>query len=65
MRFYLLSDNIDTQMGMRLAGIEGVVVHEADEVKEALYKACDMRDGTAQISETINRYVHEAVGITM
>ena len=28
MRFFLLSDNIDTQMGMRLAGIEGVVVHE-------------------------------------
>ena len=27
MKFYLLSDNIDTQMGMRLAGIEGVVVH--------------------------------------
>ena len=28
MKFFLISDNIDTQMGMRLAGIEGVVVHE-------------------------------------
>ena len=28
MKFYLISDNIDTQMGMRLAGIDGVVVHE-------------------------------------
>ncbi len=27
MKFYLISDNIDTQMGMRLAGIDGVVVH--------------------------------------
>ncbi len=32
MKFYLISDNIDTQMGMRLAGIEGVVVHERHEV---------------------------------
>ena len=33
MKFYLLSDNIDTKMGMRLAGIEGVVIHEAEEVE--------------------------------
>lgn len=32
MKMYLISDNIDTQTGMRLAGIEGCVVHEADEV---------------------------------
>lgn len=36
MKFFLLSDNIDTQMGMRLAGIEGVVVHERHEVLEQL-----------------------------
>lgn len=28
MKFYLLSDNIDTKIGMRLAGIEGEVIHE-------------------------------------
>ena len=28
MKLYLISDNIDTQMGMRLAGVEGVVVHD-------------------------------------
>lgn len=39
MKFYLISDNIDTQMGMRLAGIDGVVVHEPDEVKRELEKA--------------------------
>ena len=33
MRFYLISDNVDTQVGMRLAGIEGVVVHERVEVE--------------------------------
>ena len=36
MKFYLISDNIDTQMGMRLAGIEGVVAHTAEEVSSAL-----------------------------
>jgi V/A-type H+-transporting ATPase subunit F len=41
MRFYLISDNIDTQVGMRLAGIEGVVVHEKDEVGNALKSAME------------------------
>ena len=36
MKFYLISDNIDTQMGMRLAGIEGVVAHTEQEVTAAL-----------------------------
>lgn len=36
MRFYLLSDNADTLMGMRLAGIEGEVLHEEAEVVRRL-----------------------------
>ena len=36
MRCFLISDNIDTQMGMRLAGIDGVVVHEREEALSAL-----------------------------
>lgn len=36
MKFYLLSDNIDTQVGMRLVGIEGQVVHTRKEFLEAL-----------------------------
>ena len=42
MKFYLISDNVDTLMGMRLAGIEGVVVHKDEEVKRELEKAMDM-----------------------
>lgn len=38
MKLYLISDNIDTQMGLRLAGIEGVVVHERHEMLETLEK---------------------------
>ena len=27
MKMYLISDNVDTYTGMRLAGVDGVVVH--------------------------------------
>ena len=36
MKMYLISDNVDTQTGMRLAGVEGVVGHERDELRQAL-----------------------------
>ncbi len=44
MKFFLLSDNIDTQMGMRLAGIEGIVIHERQEVLRELEKAMHNED---------------------
>lgn len=36
MKMFLISDNIDTYTGMRLAGVEGTVVHKKEELKEAL-----------------------------
>ena len=44
MKFYLISDNVDTMMGMRLAGIEGVVIHKDEEVRAELEKAMNMPD---------------------
>lgn len=44
MRFFLISDNIDTLVGMRLAGIDGVVVHEDKEVRDVLSKTMDKED---------------------
>lgn len=44
MKFYLISDNVDTLMGMHLAGIDGVVVHEDGEVRKALEDAMKMED---------------------
>jgi V/A-type H+-transporting ATPase subunit F len=41
MRFYLISDNIDTLVGMRMAGIEGVVVHDTEDVRNSLKSAID------------------------
>lgn len=100
MKFYLISDNTDTLMGMRLAGIEGVLVHEKDEVISKLEQAMKNKDvaiilmteklinlckervyelklncpkpliveisdrhGTSDVTNTINSYVNEAIGI--
>ena len=40
MKMYLISDNVDTLTGMRLAGVEGAVVHQREELKEELERAC-------------------------
>ncbi len=44
MRFHLISDNIDTIVGMKLAGIHGVLVHEQLETRKALKEAMEMED---------------------
>lgn len=36
MRLYLICDNEDTALGMRLAGIEGTVTESRDKVRELL-----------------------------
>ncbi len=41
MKYYLISDNVDTQMGMRLAGIEGVVIHSEKHIRQELEKAIE------------------------
>lgn len=100
MKVFCISDNIDTQMGLRLAGIEGVVVHEREEFINALQTAIKDPDigivlmttiivnlapeiiseykltlkspllveipdrhGSANIGETIDSYISEAIGI--
>lgn len=102
MKFFLISDNIDTQMGMRIAGIEGVVAHTEEEVTAALDKAfadeniavvlmteklvslchdrvyemklnssrpliveIPDRHGTSHVSESINSYVEETLGVKL
>ena len=41
---FLISDNIDTYTGMRLAGVEGVVVHEREELHRALEEAISNKE---------------------
>ena len=60
MRFYLISDNVDTQEGLRLAGIDGVVVHEPAEVEKALDRAVKMEDvAVILITETLLQLCRE------
>ena len=44
---YLISDNIDTLTGMRLAGVDGVMVHTREELRSVIYEA--MHDKTVGI----------------
>lgn len=44
MKMFLISDNIDTYTGMRLAGVEGVVVHEREELRQALEQAVENKE---------------------
>ena len=39
MKMFLISDNVDTLTGMRLAGVEGCIVHERAELRKALENA--------------------------
>lgn len=54
MRFALISDNHDTVVGMRLAGIEGVIVNDRDGVISELNKAISDPDiGIILITEKL------------
>lgn len=55
MRFYLISDNVDTQVGLRFAGIEGIVVHSEKHVRAALESA--MQDETVGVILMTERLV--------
>lgn len=56
MKMYLISDNIDTYTGMRLAGVEGQVVHERSELREALEKVVsDSSIGIILLTEKFGR----------
>ena len=62
MKLYLISDNIDTLVGMRLAGIEGCVVQEQAELKEALSKAVNDKEiGVLLLTEKFGRDFPELI----
>ena len=53
---YLISDNVDTYTGMRLAGVDGVVVHEREELYQALQDALqDKSVGIVLLTEKLGR----------
>lgn len=55
MKIFLISDNIDTYTGMRLSGVDGVVVHEREELKNALDRVLSQNDiGILLITEKLS-----------
>lgn len=62
MRYYLICDNTDTMTGLRLAGIEGVVVHEKSYTEE-LIRAALLEDdiGVLLITEKLASLCPELV----
>jgi V/A-type H+-transporting ATPase subunit F len=54
MKVFIISDNTHTLTGMRLSGIEGVVVHEREEILKELAKVKKNRDiGIILITELL------------
>lgn len=62
MKMYLISDNADTLIGFRLAGVEGVVVHDRQKAEEELHKACRNHDiGIILITESLTEELEEEI----
>ena len=56
MKTFLISDNIVTYTGLRLAGIEGVVIHSREHLKEELDKVlADKEIGIVLLTEKFGR----------
>ena len=62
MKFFLISDNADTQLGMRIAGIEGVLAHTKEEVLSALENAAaDESIAVVLMTEKLVKLCHDRV----
>jgi V/A-type H+/Na+-transporting ATPase subunit F len=61
-KMFLISDNVDTYTGMRLAGVNGVVIHSKKHLKEQLDKTfSDKEIGIVLITEKFGREFPEII----
>ena len=62
MKMYLISDNLDTQVGMRLSGVVGCVVHDAPHVLEELKRAADDPEiGIVLLTEKLGKLIPDEI----
>jgi V/A-type H+-transporting ATPase subunit F len=62
MKSFVISDNRDTWVGMRLAGIEGVIIHSREEVIEVMKAAViDPEIGIIILTEKIVNLAKEEI----
>lgn len=62
MRSFLISDNIDTLVGMKMAGIDGVVIHERQDIIKKIEELKKIEDiGIVIITEKISLLIYDVV----
>lgn len=62
MKMFLISDNIDTYTGLRLAGVDGVVVHEKQVLSDKLNHILADKDlGILLITEKLSQEFPEVI----
>ena len=64
MKFYVISDNVDVLLGMRMSGIEGVLAFDKTHALEALDKVVENEDiavvlMTDRLAELCRERVHD------
>ncbi len=63
MKMFLISDNVDTLVGMRLAGVEGVVAHTSGEVMDAVSGVLEDKDtGILLFTEKAAALIGDKIG---
>lgn len=62
MQMYLISDNVDTYTGMRLAGVDGVVIHSKKHLKQQLERVMTNKEiGIVLITEKLSSEFPEII----
>ena len=66
MKMFLLSDNSDTWEGMRLAGVDGVILHEKEEIETKIKELIKSEDiGIVLITEKLRILCNEYINGVM
>ena len=62
MKFFLISDNIDTLIGLRLSGAVGVVAHEREEILSSFDKVIkDESIGVLLLTELVSEEISQEI----
>ncbi|MCL2773091.1 MAG: V-type ATP synthase subunit F [Oscillospiraceae bacterium] len=66
MKMYLLSDNSDTWEGMRLAGVDGIILHSGDEVEKKIKELITSEEiGIILVTEKLRLMCNEYISNIM
>ena len=65
MRMHVISDNVDTLIGFRLAGVKGAVVHEREEALKSLIRLATTRTQDILVTELLSENKRRAKTIKL